>query len=75
MAKAKATADQLIAELNRSYEQQDRYDPANRFQAVPTGATGRNITGYTTPAMWTPAHQRAWNRVFDVFELDVEGGA
>lgn len=75
MAKKLVSADELIAQLNAAYEMQEGYDPENRFDAVPQGATGRNIRGYSTVSMWTPAHAKAFRAVHEEFDLDVPGGA
>jgi len=71
MPKEKVSADRLIAELNAAYVQEPGADLTNQFHPSPPQATGSGIRGYTTDALWTPQHQRAHNKVHDVFELDV----
>lgn len=73
MPKTKVSADRLAEELNKSYALNPKADGRNRFHAHPHGATGRNITGYSTVGLWTPAHQSAWNAVHNEFELDIDG--
>lgn len=68
MARKKISADEMIQKFNEAYLTVEGHDPANGFRAVPEGATGAHIRGYTTVGMWTARHTKAVNAVTAEYE-------